>query len=91
MFEGLTNFAYIEDLPNKVGQEITVRGWLYNKRSSGKVRFLILRDGTGLVQGVMVKGNIPEADFTAFDRLTQESSLTRQRSGAGRTPGPGRL
>ena len=76
MFKGLTNFAYIEDLPNKVGQEITVRGWLYNKRSSGKVRFLILRDGTGLVQGVMVKGKIPEADFTAFDRLTQESSLT---------------
>ena len=52
-----------------------MRGWLYNKRSSGKVRFLILRDGTGLVQGVMVKGKIPEADFTAFDRLTQESSL----------------
>ena len=76
MFEGLTNFAYIEDLPNKVGQEITVRGWLYNKRSSGKVRFLILRDGTGLVQGVMVKGKIPEADFTSFDRLTHESSLT---------------
>ena len=76
MFKGLTNFAYIEDLPNKVGQEITVRGWLYNKRSSGKVRFLILRDGTGLVQGVMVKGKIPEADFTSFDRLTHESSLT---------------
>jgi asparaginyl-tRNA synthetase len=76
MFKGLTNFAYIEDLPNKVGQEITVRGWLYNKRSSGKVRFLILRDGTGLVQGVMVKGKIPEADFTSFDRLTYESSLT---------------
>ena len=76
MFEGLTNYAYIEDLPNKVGQEITVRGWLYTKRSSGKVRFLILRDGTGLVQGVMVKGKIPEADFTSFDRLTHESSLT---------------
>ena len=76
MFEGLTNYAYIEDLPKKVGQEITVRGWLYNKRSSGKVRFLILRDGTGLVQGVMVKGKIPEADFSAFDRLTHESSLT---------------
>ena len=76
MFKGLTNFAYIEDLPKKVGQEITVRGWLYNKRSSGKVRFLILRDGTGLVQGVMVKGKIPEADFTSFDRLTHESSLT---------------
>ena len=75
MFTEKENFSYIEDLSQKVGQEITVRGWLYNKRSSGKVRFLILRDGTGLVQGVMVKGKIPEADFTAFDRLTQESSL----------------
>ena len=75
MFEGLKHFSYIGDLAQKVGQEATIRGWLYNKRSSGKVRFLILRDGTGLVQGVMVKGKIPEADFTAFDRLTQESSL----------------
>jgi asparaginyl-tRNA synthetase len=78
MFEGLTHFAYIEDLPDKVGQEVTIRGWLYTKRSSGKVRFLILRDGTGLVQGVMVKGKIPEADFTVFDHLTQESSLAVQ-------------
>ncbi len=68
-------FAYIEDLPTLVGQEVTLRGWLYNKRSSGKVRFLLLRDGTGLVQGVMVKNKIPDEDFAAFDRLTQESSL----------------
>jgi asparaginyl-tRNA synthetase len=76
MFTKLTNFCYIEDLSRKVGQEVTVRGWLYNKRSSGKVRFLIIRDGTGLVQGVMVKGKIPEPDFASFDRLTQESALT---------------
>jgi asparaginyl-tRNA synthetase len=67
--------SYIEDLPQKAGQEAAIRGWLYHKRSSGKVRFLILRDGTGLVQGVMVKGRIPETDFAAFDRLTQESAL----------------
>ncbi|MBM4287022.1 MAG: asparagine--tRNA ligase [Deltaproteobacteria bacterium] len=71
----MTNLTYIEDLSAKAGQEVTLQGWLYNKRSSGKVRFLILRDGTGLVQSVMVKGKIPEADFAAFDRLTQESSL----------------
>ena len=75
MFENINNFSYISELSNKVGQAATIRGWLYNKRSSGKVRFLILRDGTGLVQGVMVKGRIADADFTAFDRLTQESSL----------------
>jgi asparaginyl-tRNA synthetase len=44
-------------------------------RSSGKVRFLVLRDGTGLAQGVLVKGRLPEEDFAAFERLTQESSL----------------
>ena len=75
MFAGINNFSYISDLHQKVGQVATIRGWLYTKRSSGKVRFLILRDGTGLVQGVMVKDKIPEADFAAFDRLTQESSL----------------
>ena len=70
--------TYIEDLPTCVGQEVTLRGWLYNKRSSGKVRFLILRDGTGLVQGVMVKNNLPAESFGAYDSLTQESSLTVQ-------------
>jgi asparaginyl-tRNA synthetase len=76
MVAGTTDFSYIEDLPLKVGREVSIRGWLYHKRSSGKVRFLILRDGTGLVQGVMVKGKIPEPDFAAFDHLTQESALS---------------
>jgi len=76
MTKELPPYAYIEDLASRVGQEVTLRGWLYRKRSSGKVRFLILRDGTGLVQGVMVKNKIPDEDFAAFDRLTQESSLT---------------
>lgn len=70
--------AYVADLPILAGQAVTLRGWLYNKRSSGKVRFLILRDGTGLVQGVMVKNKIPDEDFIAYDRLTQESSLIVQ-------------
>ncbi len=76
MVKQMPPYTYIENLPSQVGQEVTLRGWLYNKRSSGKVRFLILRDGTGLVQGVMVKNKIPEEDFAAFDRLTQESSLS---------------
>ena len=54
---------------------MTIRGWVYHLRSSGKVRFLVVRDGTGLVQGVLVKGQIPEEDFAAFDHLTLESSL----------------
>jgi len=54
------NFAYIAHLSQRQGQSVTIRGWLYNKRSSGKVRFLLIRDGTGIVQGVMVKGHLPE-------------------------------
>jgi asparaginyl-tRNA synthetase len=67
--------VYIEDLANHVGEEVTLRGWVYNKRSSGKIRFLIMRDGTGVVQGVMVKGAVSDEAFATFDHLTQESSL----------------
>ena len=65
----------IAALSQYVGQAVTLRGWVYHLRSSGKVRFLVVRDGTGLAQGVLVKGNLPEADFQQFDRLTLESSL----------------
>ncbi|HEX9006616.1 MAG TPA: asparagine--tRNA ligase [Bacteroidota bacterium] len=67
--------TYIEDLPARVGQEVELRGWLYNKRSSGKIRFVIMRDGTGTCQGVIVKSAVPEEVFGRFDSLTQESSL----------------
>ncbi len=66
---------YIEDLVRHVGAEVTIRGWLYNKRSSGKVRFLVMRDGTGLAQGVLVKGSVSDEVFNRFDQLTQESSF----------------
>ena len=68
--------VYIEDLGKHVGEEIQLRGWLYHKRSSGKVRFLLLRDGTGILQGVMVKGAVSEEIFSRFDALTQESSFS---------------
>jgi asparaginyl-tRNA synthetase len=67
---------YIENLSAHVGEEVTLRGWLYNKRSSGKIRFLVMRDGTGLVQGVMVKAHVPDDVFDRFDQLSQESSFT---------------
>jgi asparaginyl-tRNA synthetase len=66
---------YIEDLSGHVGEETTLRGWLYNKRSSGKIKFPVMRDGTGLVQGVMVKGSVSDEVFARFDELTQESSF----------------
>ncbi|MBV6513893.1 MAG: Asparagine--tRNA ligase [Ignavibacteriaceae bacterium] len=66
----------IKDLKNYVGQEIQVSGWLYNKRSSGKLRFLILRDGSGYLQCVYFKGNVTPEVFELTDKIGQESSIT---------------
>ena len=66
---------HISDLKNYVGQEVTLRGWLFNKRSGGKVRFVILRDGTGYLQCVYFKGNVTEDTFEAADKTGQESSI----------------
>ncbi|MDQ0205959.1 asparagine--tRNA ligase [Alkalicoccobacillus murimartini] len=57
------------------GQEVTLGAWLANKRSSGKIAFLQLRDGTGFIQGVVVKADVGEDVFAAAKNLTQESSL----------------
>ncbi len=65
----------IASLAQHVGQAVSLRGWVYHLRSSGKVRFLVVRDGTGLAQGVLVKGNLPEEDFQQFEMLTLETSL----------------
>jgi len=65
---------------NKIGQyageTVTIRGWLYNKRSSGKIRFLLIRDGTGMIQAVVVKKEVDPRIFDVTDTITQESSLT---------------
>ncbi len=66
---------YIEELINYIGQEIELSGWVTHKRSSGKIRFIVLRDGTGICQLVFVKNQIPEETFNKFDELTQESSI----------------
>jgi asparaginyl-tRNA synthetase len=56
-------------------QEVTIRGWLVHKRSSGRVRFLVLRDGTGILQAVMVKNKVTAEVFDLFDQLSQETSF----------------
>jgi len=68
-------YAEIADLKDHAGQTVTVRGWLYNKRSSGKIRFLIVRDGSGMMQAVVVKKEVSAEVWEAVDALTQESSL----------------
>lgn len=57
------------------GQTVTLKGWLYNKRSSGKLHFLQLRDGSGILQCVVFKGDVTAEQFAAADHLPQESSL----------------
>jgi asparaginyl-tRNA synthetase len=72
------NNAYvaINRLSEYEGKEVTLAGWLYNSRSSGKIQFLIIRDGTGLCQCVVEKGKVPDEIFDKLSRLGQESSLT---------------
>lgn len=66
---------FIEDIKNYENQEITIKGWVYNKRSSGKLHFLQLRDGTAEIQAVFFKGNVSEEAFEIADKVTQESSI----------------
>lgn len=66
---------YIEELNNYIGQEIELSGWVTHKRSSGKIRFIVMRDGTSICQLVFVKNQVPEETFNKFDELTQEASI----------------
>ena len=67
--------VYIADIGSHDGEEVRLRGWLYNRRSKGKLHFLMLRDGTGIIQGVMFKGDVDEETFLKADHLRQETSL----------------
>ncbi|MFC2131232.1 asparagine--tRNA ligase [Bacteroidota bacterium] len=70
------SFRTIEDLSQVVGEEVTLRGWVYNKRGKGKLHFIILRDGSGICQCVVFKGNVSDEVFEQAKSLTQESSLS---------------
>ena len=65
----------IKDLPQHVGEKVTVNGWLYNKRTSGKLQFPIVRDGSGFVQCVVSKKEVAEESWGDSDRATQESTV----------------
>jgi asparaginyl-tRNA synthetase len=67
--------VYIEDIGGHEGEEVTIKGWLHNRRSSGKIHFLILRDGTGFIQGVMSKAAVGDDLFKTADHLSQETSV----------------
>jgi asparaginyl-tRNA synthetase len=67
--------TYINQIAKSEGKEITLQGWLHKRRSSGKIHFLTLRDGTGFIQAVVSKSNIGDEAFTKIDHLGQETSL----------------
>lgn len=67
--------VYVSNIAEHEGQTVTLRGWLYNKRSSGKLHFLQVRDGTGTIQCVVFKGDVTPEVFELADHITQESSI----------------
>ncbi|MFZ1288650.1 MAG: asparagine--tRNA ligase [Melioribacteraceae bacterium] len=71
----MISHVYIKNLSNHVGKTVTLKGWLFNKRSSGKVKFLILRDGSGYLQCIVFKGNVTDEVFQLADTISQESSF----------------
>ena len=69
------NHTYLNHIGEHVGASVTIKGWLHNRRSSGKIHFLVIRDGTGFLQVVMGKKDVDEATFAKADHLGQESAI----------------
>jgi asparaginyl-tRNA synthetase len=67
--------AHIQDIARNEGQPVTLKGWLHNRRSSGKIHFLTVRDGSGFIQCVMTKQAVGDEAFTRADHLAQETAL----------------
>ncbi len=71
----MKDLTLIVDLKDHIGKSVRMGGWVYHLRSSGKLRFLVLRDGTGYVQAVISKKDVPEEVWTLAETLTYESSV----------------
>ena len=67
--------VYIADIAGHEGEEVILSGWVYHKTGKGKLQFIMLRDGTGVIQAVVFAGNVSEETFEACQHLTQESSV----------------
>src|SRR5512136_437840 len=65
----------VEEISKYTGQDVTIQGWVYNRTDKGKLVFLLVRDGSGFVQCVAFKGDLPEQVFDQLTRLPQESSV----------------
>jgi len=71
----MPKLTHIEHIADHAGQAVEIRGWLHNRRSSGKIHFLTLRDGTGFIQCVMSRAGVGDATFVAADHLSQETAV----------------
>jgi len=71
----MAEHVYVADLAKHVGEEVLIKGWIYNKRSSGKLHFLEVRDGTGIANCVVYIKDVPPEVFALADKLPQETSL----------------
>ncbi len=71
----MAQLVTIQDIAQFADSEVTLRGWLYNKTDKGRLKFLQIRDGTGIVQGVVFQKDVSAACFENAERLTQESAL----------------
>ena len=80
---------YIDEIARYAGQHVTIRGWLHKRRSSGKIHFLTVRDGTGFIQAVMSKTAVGEHVFQRADHLGQETSLIIEGTARADTRAPG--
>ena len=69
------DWIYVRELGEHVGESVLLKGWVYQKRSSGKIRFLVVRDGTGILQCVAGAKDVSPEAFEALDRVTAESSV----------------
>ena len=81
--------TYIEDIARHEGQAVTLRGWLANRRSSGKIHFLQIRDGSGFIQAVMSKAAVGDEMFATAGHLSQESALVVEGTVRADTRAPG--
>src|SRR5689334_21608427 len=81
--------VYIEDIAKHEGQPVTIRGWLANRRSSGKIHFLQVRDGSGFIQAVMSKAAVGDEAFATAAHLSQESAIVVQGTARADSRAPG--
>ena len=81
--------VYIEEIAKYEGQEVTLKGWLYNRTDKGRLQFLLVRDGTGVIQCVVFEKDVPSSLFETAKSLTQESSLIVTGTGRADERAPG--